>query len=99
LKRKKAGGTDNITPGLIQHGGRTLKQRIYDLIIMIWEKEQQPSQWNEGIIYPLYRKGDGLDCTNYKPITLLNVEYKIFAIILNQRVVDIIEAELGDCQF
>ena len=65
---------------------------------MIWEKEQLPNQWNEGKICPLCKKGDRLDCTNYRQITLLNVAYKIFAIILNQRLVDIVEAELGDPQ-
>jgi len=65
---------------------------------MIWEKEQLPNQWKEGIICPLYKKGDRLDCMNYRPITLLNVAYKIFAIILNQKLVDIIETKLGDYQ-
>jgi len=35
---------------------------------------------------------------NYRPTTLLNVAYKIFAIILNQKLVDIIETELSDHQ-
>jgi hypothetical protein len=43
----------------------------------------------------LYKKGDRLDWTNYRPITLLNVAYKIFAFIINQRLVNIIETELG----
>ena len=33
-----------------------------------------------------------------RPVTLLNVAYKIFAIILNQRLEDIAETELGDYQ-
>jgi hypothetical protein len=62
------------------------------------EKEQLPNQWNDGTICPLCKKGDRLDCTNYGPITLLNVAYKIFATILNQRLVDIVESKLGDYQ-
>jgi len=65
---------------------------------MIWEKEQLPNQWKEGIICPMYKKGERLDCTNYRPMTLLNVAYKIFAISLNQRLVYIIETKLGDYQ-
>ena len=46
----------------------------------------------------MYKKEDRLDCMNYRPTTLLNVAYKIFAIILNQKLVDIIETELSDHQ-
>jgi len=46
----------------------------------------------------LYKNEDRLDCTNYRPITLLNIAYKIFAIILDRRLVDIVETKLGDYQ-
>ena len=98
LKNGKAGGTDNILSELIKCGERVLKQRMYKLILKIWEEEQLPSQWNEGIICPVYKKGDRLDCKNYRPITLLNVAYKIFAIILNQRLADMVEPTLGEYQ-
>ena len=65
---------------------------------MIWEDEKLPDQWNEEIICPVYKKGDRLNCTNFRPITLLNITYKIFARILNKRLTHIIEEELSDFQ-
>jgi len=83
LKSNKTGGTDNVIPTLSNQGGRTLKGRIYKLMLMIWEKEQFPNQWKEGIICLLYKKEDSLVCMYYRTMTLLNVAYNIFAIILN----------------
>jgi hypothetical protein len=74
-------GPNNITPELIKFGGRTPKQRIHKLIL-----KEIPAQWAEGIIAPIHRKSDKLVCHNYRPITLLNISYKIFAILLNNSV-------------
>jgi hypothetical protein len=71
LKTNKAAGTDNIPGELIKYGGRTLKQKIYKLILNIWNNETLRAQWNEGIICLIYKKGDRLHCNNYRPITLL----------------------------
>jgi len=98
LKMNKAAGVDNIPGELIKYGGRTLKQKIYKLIQNIWNTETLPAQWNEGIICPIYKKGDRLDCNNYRPITLLNITYKIYTILLNKRLSDIIETKLSDFQ-
>ena len=98
LKSNKTGGTDNVIPTLSNQGGRTLKGRIYKLMLMIWEIEQFRNQWKEGIICPLYKKEDSLVCMYYRTVTLLNVAYNIFAIILNQKLVDITETQSGDYQ-
>jgi hypothetical protein len=42
-------------------------------------------------------KGDRL-CSNYRPITLLNVAYEIFTIFINNRLSSIVESKLEDCQ-
>jgi hypothetical protein len=77
LKTNKAAGTGNITRELIKHGRRTLKQKIHKLICSIWNSEILPAQWNEGIICPIYEKGDRLNCNNCRPVMLLNIVYEI----------------------
>ncbi|PSN53384.1 hypothetical protein C0J52_03797 [Blattella germanica] len=98
LKTKKAAGPDNIPPELIKYGGRTLKQKLYKLIKEIWEKGSMPDQWKEGLLYPIHKKGDKMNCANYRPIALLNIAYKIFAILLNKRLIDTIKNKLEDFQ-
>ena len=98
MKLNKTAGSDNTPPELLKHGGRTLKQKLYKLIPMIWNNDQVPQQWYEGIICPVYKKGNRLHWNNYRPITLLNIAYKIFAILLNKRLMENIENKLEDNQ-
>ena len=41
-----------------------------------------PAEWEEGSVCPISKKGDRLDCSNYRKITLPNIFHKIFSIIL-----------------
>jgi hypothetical protein len=59
---------------------------------------RDPCTGAEGIIAPIHKKGDKFVCHNYRPITLLNISNKIFAILLNNRLVVSIESKLDDCQ-
>lgn len=98
LKINKAAGTDNIQPELIKYGGRVLKKEMHKLMLKIWSSESMPEEWKRGIICPIYKKGDRQDCNNYRPITLLNIAYKILASLLNQRLCDIVETQIGEQQ-
>ena len=73
IKNGKAPGIDTITVELIKNAGAKMEQKIYNLIRKIWNDEHMPMDWEEGIIYPIYKKGDRSVCSNYRGITLVNV--------------------------
>ena len=82
----------------MKYGGYILKHRIYKLILLIWNKEHLPTEGLQGIICPIYKKGERTMCSNYRPITLLTIAYKIFTNILNNRLSKIVESKLSDGQ-
>jgi len=47
---------------------------------------------------PNIKKGDTKQCNNYREISLLNITYKIFAVLLYNCLSKIIEPEIGNYQ-
>ncbi|KAJ1149837.1 hypothetical protein NDU88_002640 [Pleurodeles waltl] len=45
-----------------------------------------PKEFCEGVIVLLHKKGDRADLKNWRPITLLNADYKLYMKLLTQRV-------------
>ena len=84
LKNNKAPGTDGIAAELVKNGVARLENEIHQIVTEVWDNESMPCDWNLGIIYPIYKKGDRLDCNNYRSITVLNTAYKIFSLILQE---------------
>jgi hypothetical protein len=81
INNNKAAESDNILE-FLKHGSYMLKKRLYNLICKIWNNEKIPIEWSEGMICPIFKKGDPKNCGNYRGITLLNISYKIFAILI-----------------
>jgi hypothetical protein len=71
LKRNKLRDVDQILAEVIQSGGNTLHFEIQKLINSIWNKKELPQQWKESIIVPIYKKGDKIDCSNYRGVLLV----------------------------
>jgi len=50
------------------------------ILIQVWRTGHVPSDWKDGILIALYKgKGPKVDCSSYRPITLLSVPGKVFA--------------------
>jgi hypothetical protein len=83
LKNSKAAGADSIAAELLKNGGPNLVDVL--VIQQAWTSEKLPRSWTERVLCPVYKKGDKIDCKNYRGICLLNVTNKVFAKILYDR--------------
>ena len=67
------------TTELLKYGDEDLCKRIHHLITLIWSQLNIPNDWLVGFIQPTYKKGNKLECSSYRPITLLNDTYKVLS--------------------
>jgi hypothetical protein len=84
FKRYTSSGSDQIPAKLFQAGGEILRSEIHKLIHSVFNKEELPDQWKEFIIVPIYKKGDKIDCSNYRGLSLLLTLYKMFQISFSE---------------
>lgn len=85
LRNNKAPGEDGISSEILKAGGQILASNIHIIIMQIWENEVIPEEWKEVIVILIHKKGDKLECSNYRGISLINCAYKIFSKLLLQR--------------
>ena len=58
---------------------------LYKLSLQIWETEEIPKDWKDGITVPVFKKGRRKDCGNYRGVSLLSIAEKILTRILLNR--------------
>jgi hypothetical protein len=65
LKNNKAAGADYIAAELLKNGGPYLVDALHAVIQQAWTSETLSRSWIEGVLCPVYKRGDKLDCKNY----------------------------------
>ncbi len=91
LKPNKAHADDLITNEMLKHGASVLLPAMAKLFNLVLESSVFPAQWNMSYQVPLYKKGDVLDCGNYRGISITSCVGKVFNSILSKRINQFLE--------
>ena len=85
LKTGKAHSSDCLINEFFIKGGLNIKQFILKLFNITVHSESWPQKWAEGVITPVFKKGDNSNATNYRAIVLISSLSKIFTSMINKR--------------
>ena len=85
LKKNKAPGFDGLTAEFYLKYWDDIKNEFLGVVKEIEECCELCHSQYRGIISLIYKKGDREDIKNWRPITLLNVDYKIIAKLYAER--------------
>ena len=91
LKRGKAPGEDNVTTAVLHHGGEPIIKALTQLFNRCLSDGRVSSSWKNASVVLIHKKGDTADIKSYRPISLLQVIYKVFSHILLQRMLQALE--------
>ena len=87
VKTNKSPGPDGYTAQWY----KTLRDVLTPILVKtfnwVLQTKETPISWKEAIISVILKPGkDKSECTNYRPISVLNLDYKMFTSILAKRI-------------
>jgi len=83
VKNGRASGVDDIPNEILKQGG--IENSLALLFELCHKWKTTPRQWKEGIIVPIYKKGDPLKTSNYRGITLLSCVGKLYSRVIDRQ--------------
>ena len=86
LKKHKASGRDGLIAEFYQKWEEEFGEILEKVYEKIFEEEEMLKRMKETSIRLLYKKGKKTQPGNYRPIALLNIDYKILTAILTRRI-------------
>ena len=98
LANGRACGRDGIFSELLKHGGEHMMESLALLFDICRKCEVTPKDWHLVNIVALYKKGDKYTRSNYRGITLLSCVYKLYARVLQRRLVTFLNSRIVEEQ-
>uniref|UniRef100_A0A803TK36 Reverse transcriptase domain-containing protein n=1 Tax=Anolis carolinensis TaxID=28377 RepID=A0A803TK36_ANOCA len=99
LKANKAPGPDGLTTAYYKTFQDMLSIPLQKVMNRILEGEKVPQTWENANIVLIPKKNtDNAKVSNYRPISLLNVDYKIFTSVLAERLKKVLAERINEDQ-
>ena len=100
IKSGKTPGLDGIPAEIYKYGGTALHAQLLKFYRSCWTAKELPQQFKDALTIAIYKKkGDRIDCGNYRGISLLSTAGIILANILLKRLQNIAEVILPQRQY
>jgi len=86
LRSGRCRDTNGVLAEMLKEGGGNLRSHLLQLYNDVTSQHSTPpQQWKQTTISVLYKSGDPLLASNYRPIAIIPVLYKLFARLLYNR--------------
>ena len=73
--RNKASGSDGIPVELFQILKDEDVKVLHSICQQIWKTRQWPQDWKRSVFFPISKKGNAKECSNYHTIALISVQF------------------------
>ena len=85
ITMKKASRGDGIPAELFQTLKDDAVKVLHSICQQIWKTQQWPQDWKRSVLFPISKKGNAKECSNYHTITLISHANKVMLKILQAR--------------
>ena len=98
ITMNKANGGDRIPAELFQILKDDAVKVLHSICQQIWKTQQWPQDWKRSIFFPIPKKGNAKECSNYHTVALSSQTSKVMLKILQARLQQYVNREFPDVQ-
>jgi len=98
ITMNKARGGDGIPVELFPILKDDAVKVLHSICQQISKAQQWPQDWKRSVFFPIPKKGNAKDCSNYRTIALISHASKVMLKILQARLQQYVNCELPDVQ-
>ena len=98
ITMNKASGGDGIPIELFQILKDDAVKVLHSICQQIWKTRQWPRDWKRSVFFPIIKKGNAKECSNYHSIALISYDSKVMLKIPQARLQQYMNWEIPNVQ-